>query len=240
MHLVRPHRNRGVPYHYKLYDDPFQRWIYATHRQVDQLSDSDLAAVPNGRALRRAYDLVVFPGHHEYVSTHEYDVIQSYRDLGGNLMFLSANNFFWRVDRRGDTITRVAKWRDLGRPEAALIGVQYFANDDGEHRGPWIVRKSAAPVSWIFAGARARVGEPFGSGGIEADATTTASPRGIRVLAEIPDLFAPGLTAQMTYYVGPCGSQVFAAGAFTLAGGMWNPQVRRIVSNVWWRMTSAV
>ena len=29
----------------------------------------------------------------------EYDLVEGFRDLGGNLMFLSANNFFWRVDR---------------------------------------------------------------------------------------------------------------------------------------------
>ena len=30
-----------------------------------------------------------------------YDLVQQYRDLGGNLLFLSANNFFRRVDRVG-------------------------------------------------------------------------------------------------------------------------------------------
>ena len=35
------------------------------------------------------------------MTTHEYDVVTRYRDLGGNLMFLSANNFFWKVDKQG-------------------------------------------------------------------------------------------------------------------------------------------
>jgi hypothetical protein len=239
VHLVRPFRNRGVPNHYKAYDAPFQRWLYQTNRQVDQLSDRDLEAVGTGDALRKAYDLVVFPGHHEYVTTHEYDVVQRYRDLGGNLMFLSANNFFWRVDRHGNAITRVAKWRDLGRPESALIGVQYFANDNGEHRGQWIVDKRSSADAWVFAGVNAKAGDGVGNGGIEADWTTSASPRGTVVLAQIPNLFAPGLTAQMTYYRGPRGSQVFAAGAFTLAGGIWNPQVQRLVTNVWDRFAPA-
>jgi len=43
---------------------------------------------------------------------------------GGNLMFLSANNFFWQVARRGDALERTRRWRDLVRPEAALVGVQ--------------------------------------------------------------------------------------------------------------------
>ena len=33
------------------------------------------------------------------MTTHEYDAVKQYRDLGGNLVFLSANNFFWKIDR---------------------------------------------------------------------------------------------------------------------------------------------
>ena len=43
-------------------------------------------------------------------------------------------------------------WRDVGRPEAALTGVQYLANGKARRR-PWIVRKTDA--AWLFAGARA-------------------------------------------------------------------------------------
>ena len=59
--------------------------------------------MPSAATLASAYDLIVFPGHHEYVTTREYDLVEGYRDLGGNLMFLSANNFFWRVDRAAAT-----------------------------------------------------------------------------------------------------------------------------------------
>ena len=34
------------------------------------------------------------------------------------------------------------------------------------------------------------------------------------MLAEIPNLFGPGMTAQMTYYETSSGARVFAAGAF--------------------------
>ena len=52
--------------------------------------------------MRAAYDLIVFPGHTEYVTRRMFDLIQGFRDLGGRLIFLSANNFFRRVDRSGD------------------------------------------------------------------------------------------------------------------------------------------
>lgn len=58
----------------------------------------------------------------------------------------------------------------------------------------------------------------------------------MQVVAEIPDLFGPGFTAQMTYYETPAGAQVFAAGAFTLAGSAKNPQVRELLENLWARL----
>ena len=69
-----------------------------TGKQVEFLSDDDLERFRTGDELAAAYDLVVFPGHAEYVTTHAYDVVERYRPSGGNLMFLSAN-FFWRVRR---------------------------------------------------------------------------------------------------------------------------------------------
>lgn len=229
--LTRPFLNRGVPFNFRRYDLPFLHWLALNGHAVDVLSDADLDRL-DGRALARAYRLIVFPGHHEYVTTHEYDAIERYRDVGGHLMFLSANDFFWHVDRRGDLIERTAQWRDLGRPEAGLIGVEYRGNDRGTHRAPWTVRDlEAAP--WLFAGTGLVDGSTFGSGGIEIDKTAAASPRGAHVLADIRNLFGQGFTAQMTYYETPSGAKVFAAGAFTLAGGALQPTVSRMLENAW-------
>jgi N,N-dimethylformamidase beta subunit-like, C-terminal len=235
--LDRPYLDRGVPYHFRGYDLPFLHWLAWTGRQADYLSDADLDAISDSHALARAYDLIVFPGHHEYVTTHEYGVVRSYRDQGGNLAYLSANNFFWQVIRRGRTIERTSQWRDLDVPEAALIGTQYRANDDGEHRGPWVVRDlEAAP--WLFAGTGLADGSTFGNGGIEIDETTAGSPKGVHVIAEIPDLLGPGLTAQMTYYETAAGAKVFAAGAFTLAGQAGrDPVVTQLLANLWDRLS---
>jgi hypothetical protein len=231
--LGRPYENRGVIPHYKYYDQPFLRWLLATGRAVDYLADADLdRRSTNGAMLSNAYDLIVFPGHHEYVTPHEYDVVTGYRDRGGNLMFLSANNFFWRTVKSGNVMTRTNKWRDLGRPESALIGVQYFGNDAGEHRGAWLVRDAPA-ARWVFAGTGLSKGSQFANAGIEADETTSSSPRGTQVLGVIPDLFRTGHDAQMTYYETRNGAKVFAAGAFTLAGAVWWPDVRRVMENLW-------
>ncbi len=228
---------RGVPYEFHRWDLPFLRWLVRTGKEVDVLSQSDLESAASPRALAAAYELIVFPGHHEYVTSREYDLVEGYRNLGGNLVFLSANNFFWRVERHGDLMAKTRLWRELGRPEAALVGVQYRANNGGAPTKPWIVRRSRA-ASWIFAGTGLREGSAFASGGIEIDRTTQASPPGIEIVAEIPNVLA-GLTAQMTYYETGAGAKVFAAGAFELTRRIEEDRVvARLLENLWARLAS--
>jgi len=238
--LGRPFLNRGVPPYFARYDIAFQTWLARTHKTVDFLSQSDLALVRTGAQLANAYDLVVFPGHTEYVSDHEYDLVEQYRDAGGNLMFLSANNFFWHIAQHRKTLQRTALWRDLGRPEARLIGVQYRANDEGQHQGFYVVH-SAATAPWLWTGTGladgSTFGEYIGGFGIEIDATTSSSPPGTLVLADIPDLLGPGLTAQMAYYETAQGAKVFAAGTLDFGGSVGTWPVRHILDNLWARLS---
>jgi hypothetical protein len=238
--LGRAYLDRGVPPFFRRYDLNFLLWrareIRAgKDRGADFLADSDLAGVRDAAALARAYDLLVFPGHHEYVTRREYRLVRGFRNRGGNLMFLSANNFFWRVDRRGRTLTRVAEWRDLGRPEAELLGVQYLASDRGGRRAPFVVR-AGGRARWLFEGTGLETGSTFGSFGIEIDHRTARSPRRTIVLAEISNLFGRGKTAQMTYYETRSSAKVFAAGAFTLSGYALYQPVSTMLDNLWARL----
>src|SRR2546423_6749526 len=233
--LGRPFLDRGTPPHYKYYEIPFLRWLSHNHPDVDIISDAELKGA-SGHQLANAYSLIIFSGHHEYVTTHEYDAVTNYRDRGGNLIFLSANNFYWKIVILGHVMTRIAKWRDLGRPEAALLGVEYFHNDGGEHRGNWVVR-DAGRFGWLLAGTGLGNGGSISNGGIEADHITSASPRSTAVVAPIRDLYGPGMTAQMTYYE-KGGAKVFAAGAFTLAGGIRQPKVAQLIDNLWKRLAT--
>ena len=235
LRLARPHKNHGVPLRFRSYDLPFLHWLAWSKRRVDYLAQEDVEAT-SGRRLREVYDLIVFPGHHEYVTKREFDAIERFRDLGGNLMFLSANNFFWRVERDGTTLRQIGMWRDLGRPEAALVGVQYVAY--GSHlRGPYtVVAAKGAP--WLFQATGFRNGSRFGSFGIEIDRVTAASPRGTRVLAEIDNRQGRILMGQMTYYE-KRSARVFAAGAFTLAGSATRSYGNKLLANLWRHMTRA-
>jgi hypothetical protein len=186
--------------------------------------------------LARTYDLVVFPGHEEYVTAHAYDVVRRFRDRGGNLLFLSANNFFWKVVRSGPYLTRVAQWRRLGRPEAALVGVQFDAGDYGGRQGAYQVT-GAASDPWVFAGTGLANGDRFGAYGFEIDKRAPASPRGTRLLATIPNLMGPRRSAEMTYYETSAGAKVFAAGALNFAASSDQPVVSRLLENVWARLS---
>jgi hypothetical protein len=187
----------------------------------------------SGNALARAYDLIVFSGHEEYVTTHEFDVTERYRDLGGNLMFLSANNFFYRVVRHGDRICRTGRWRDLGRPEARLVGIQYVDWYQERYPNRPYVVAGVKRTRWAFRGTGLHDGERFGNYGIEIDARTSDSPRGVRVLARIRDDFGPGKSAEMTYYTTSAGSKVFAAGVINFGGTALWPTVSPLLDNLW-------
>ena len=238
--LDRPYRDRGVPPRFRRYDFPFVRWLEKTRRDPDFLSDDDLDAIATGDDLRARYDLVVFPGHTEYVTTHAYDVVERYHALGGRLILLSANNFFWRVERSGQSIRRVAQWRTLGRPEARMLGVQYRANDDGQRQAPFVVTDhDAAP--WLFEGTGLAngdlLGEEVGGFGIEIDMTTALSPTGTKVLAIIPNLFGLGLNAEMAYHETPAGARVFSAGVLDFPAVLYTPQGIKLLDNLWRHMT---
>jgi hypothetical protein len=235
--LGRPFLNRGVPPQYAKYDLGFLHWLSWMGKQVDYLADTDLDRIADGQGLANRYDLIVFPGHTEYVTDHIRDVIERYRDLGGNLMFLSSNNFFWRITRVGQTMTRVSQWRRIGRPEASLLGVQYLANDEGQTLRPYVVT-SELTAPWLWDGTDLHDGDTFGFGfGIEIDATTKDSPPGTLVLANVPEIYGKGFTAQMTYYETPNGAKVFAAGTMNFGGSATRWPQKKILENLWARVS---
>jgi len=239
--LSRTYIARGVPPRFYRYDLPFLHWLFWSGKNAEFISDSDFDAIANGDELARAYDLVVFEGHEEYVTSHEYDVVERFRDLGGNLIFLSSNNFFWKVDKEGQRLRKIGEWRDAGRPEVRLIGVQYRANDDGQRQGLYTVQ-SATTAPWLWDGTGLGDGSTFGEFvggyGIEIDATTPQSPPGTLVLAQIPDLFGPGIGPQMSYYETPVGAKVFAAGVLDFGGSATFWPVKRILDNLWARLSA--
>jgi N,N-dimethylformamidase beta subunit-like, C-terminal len=227
--LRRPFLNGPLPQ----WPGRFVHWFAHSGYTADFYSDEDLDAVATGGRLASRYRLIVFAGHEEYVTQHVFTIVKRYRDLGGNLAFLSANNFYRRVTISRSRMTCIGQFRDLGEPEAALVGVQYV--DWWRRRypsRPFVVR-SVAAAPWLFRGTGLRPGDHFGRGyGIEIDARAPSSPPGTRVIAELPSIFGPGKTAQMTYYRTRAGAKVFAAGAMYFEGPQ-SPATARMLRNLW-------
>ena len=221
----------GLPEQFWRLDVGFLRWYWPSGYRADFFSDDDLEHISSVQQLLR-YRLIVFAGHEEYVTSHVYDLITRYRNAGGNLAFLSANNFFYRVEVHGNTMVGRTRWRDLGRPEAALVGAQYI----GWNQARWpnhpyrVVDSLAAP--WLFQGTGFHDGTSFGNYGIEIDEPNTVSPAGTNVLAEIADEFGPGKPADMTIYrMGR--ATVFDAGVFNFGASAHWAHISTMVSNLW-------
>ena len=221
----------GLPQQFSHYDLGFLRWYWRSGFKADFVADDDLEHLSSARQLS-GYRLIVFAGHEEYVTSHTFDLITRYRNAGGNLAFLSANNFFYRVTVRGNTMTGRTKWRDLGRPEAALVGAQYAGWDEGKYpnRPYRIVNTQAAP--WLFEGTGLHNGSSVGKYGIEVDEPSAVSPPHTHVLAEIPNELGPGKPAQMTLYTRG-HSTVFDAGAINFGASAHWPALSRLFSNLW-------
>jgi hypothetical protein len=228
--LSRPYLDSGIPYRFRAESGAVVSWLSRAGKHVDYLSDDDLAAVSSGEALRNAYDLVVFAGSEQYVGRHAYDLVRRFRDLGGRLIFLSGSNFRWQAARNGSTLRRGKQWRQLGKPEAALVGVQFAAS--GRGGGKAYVVKGASAEPWVFAATGLSDGSTFGRVGTEVDSTSPQSPPGTVVLARITDAIGRH-DAEMTYYRTAAGAQVFAVGTRDFARWLDQPAVAQLVANVW-------
>jgi hypothetical protein len=221
----------GLPEQFQRFDVGFLRWYWRSGYRADFISDDDLERVSGARQLS-AYRLIVFAGHEEYVTSHTFDLITAYRNAGGNLAFLSANNFFYKVKVSGNMMTGRARWRDLGRPEAALVGAQYAGWNEGNYPNrPYRITNTAA-APWLFKGTGLRNGTVVGNYGIEVDEPNAASPPHTHVLAEIPGELGPGKPADMTIYTRG-RSTVFDAGAINFEASAHWPALSRFFSNLW-------
>jgi hypothetical protein len=234
--LSRPYLDSGVPYNFNQYDRRFFAWLVHNHERVDVLADQDFNRIASGAELRRLYRMIVFEGHGEYVTGHMFDITEQYRDRGGHLAFLSANQFFRDVVVSGNSMTLIGRWRDLGRPEAALIGSQYLDWYRNLYPGRPYTVVGERKLPWLFAGTGLTNGSQIGGHfGIEIDALAPSSPPGTIVPAAIPNVF-PGETAQMTYYTTRAGAEVFNAATINFGGAADKREVAQVLRNLWAHM----
>jgi hypothetical protein len=172
------------------------------------------------------------------------------RDGGTSLVFLSANNCYWRIrygesDRRRDErivgcakvrpeagrrVPLMAQWRLAGSPEQELLGAQYVSVIDGYT--PLVVRNSR---HWFWAGTGLRDGDRIPRV-VWGEADQVMPERA--VLAHSP-YQRKGETQHhhAALYRAPSGAWVFAAGslgwtAALYADGIADRRLQRATRNL--------
>lgn len=208
----------------------------------------------------RFHKMIVIGGHAEYQTMDNYNALIDARNSGVGLAFISGNEIYWQVRyesnngvpkrivvgyklARPDPVKnpdlRTIRWRDLGRPEQKLIGVQLPENGWMSWGGqPWVPVNTA---HWAFAGTGLQIGDPVNGeiAGYEIDAydSTVGPPLGTdyTFLSSTPFINYLGqtLTQNSSIYRGLGGNWVFASGSMDWnwalsPGGSSNGQLNNV------------
>src|SRR6266550_4308739 len=86
--IRRPYLDSGIPWRFRDFDAAIIGWL-STRGNLDFFSDLDLEHVASGDLLAHVYDLIVFPGHEEYTTAHEYNDIRSPATPAGTILLAS-------------------------------------------------------------------------------------------------------------------------------------------------------
>jgi hypothetical protein len=151
---------------------PFSRWLCSRKPRVESITDVELRDVPV--ATLRRYAAIVFPGHSEYYEPATYDLLKSYRDGGGHLVFLQANPFYRqvRLDRAHNAMVMTDFDARQGRSDFQIAGVGYDGCCFPRSRArPYVAAAGAdfERVRWLFRGTGVGPRQTFGYAGSESD-----------------------------------------------------------------------
>lgn len=193
------------------------------------------------------HKVVVIGGHAEYQTMTNYNALINARNSGVGLAFISGNEIYWQVryeanagvprrvvvgyknwepDPIKDPKLRTIRWRDLGRPEQKLLGVQLPDNGWMNWGGqPWVPQNTTL---WPFAGSGLSDGIPVKAeiSGYEIDAYDPAVglPDGTdyALLSASPFLNYQNIwfTQNSSIYRSRGGNWVWASGSMDWAWGL--------------------
>ncbi|MFC4145521.1 N,N-dimethylformamidase beta subunit family domain-containing protein [Micromonospora mangrovi] len=233
----RPYSDSGLP-QLAEHDIGFVQWAEGQGPEFTYATSEDLHT---GRVDPGRYRAVVFPGHDEYWSASMRRAVVAARNGGTSLVFLGANNCYWRIDYgHGDRLVRCAKsavpkggpvppttrWRATGNPEQQFIGVQYVSVVDGH--APLVVRGSD---HWFWAGTGVRDGELIPEvvwGEADQRMPGVAGPATVErtLLADSPFSREGGTIRQQSSLCrATSGAWVFAAGSLGWTRVLADPEV---------------
>jgi hypothetical protein len=216
---------------------PFSRWLCARRGlRAQSVTDVELGRLPLS-TLRR-YAAVVFAGHSEYYEPATYDLLERYRQGGGNLVFLQANPFYRqvRVDQEHNAVVMTDYDARERRSDFALAGVGYDGCCFPHDRAAQYVAargRDYARVRWLFRGTGIGPGGRFGYAGSESDRIDPElTPRNHVVAAEAIIAGKRGvINAEIVWSRAGRGSS-FATGNYSFLR-MGRPLTWTLLDNVW-------
>jgi hypothetical protein len=213
------------------FDIPVAR--FADEVGIDHVwfTNADIARDPG---LLKGAKGVVSTGHDEYWPQPYRNALISARDAGTDLAFLGANAGYWRVTLKGDDVycakdaaiqPKNIRWRDLGKPESAVVGMLY---DAFPVAGPMVIRE---PGFALFEGTGVKRGSSLpGLVGIESDRYYPGfqTPRDIEVPTLSPvTARGIGTWSTMSYYSVGSGASVFATGTMNWTRSLNGPAAKK-------------
>ncbi|MBD2772090.1 DUF4082 domain-containing protein [Iningainema tapete] len=229
------------------------RWLESQGYDLSYVTNVD---VHSNSQLLLKYKVFLSVGHDEYWSKEQRDHVERARDAGVNLAFFCANSAYWRVRFENSTITGQAnrvmvcykqaataseptdKFRSQlnNRPESALLGVMYVADEDVVYGGfDFVVKNSSDPY---YANTGLKDNDTLGRlVGFEWDRiNANASPNGLVILGESQfpgarqdidntdiEGFPSGTDPRVSHavrYTAPSGAKVFSTGSIQWMWGL--------------------
>jgi hypothetical protein len=128
-------------------------WLDRNAYSYDLITDHDLHK--NGAAALQPYQVILTGHHPEYTSTAMWDGLWRYLNLGGRLMYLGGNGFYWHTAyNESEDVIEVRRAEDGTRPSIAPPG-EYHSALSGEYGGLWR-RLGRAPQRLVGVGMAAQ------------------------------------------------------------------------------------
>jgi hypothetical protein len=222
---------------YGLLDHEYQlvRFLEREGYDLAYATDVDVHRAP---ATIRDHRLFMLAGHGEYWTRRMRDAADGARDAGVNIASMGANTAYWQVryangehtvvgykstaDPTPDPADDTIRFRDLGRPECELLGVQY--------QDSW----STDAVVRSFGPVTEALGHPWFAGSGFVPGATSPRTVGYEWDFITPGCDHPPLTqlfhwddgpgglppADAVEYTAPSGARVFSTGSMQFAWGL--------------------
>jgi hypothetical protein len=241
---------------------------------VSYVTDVDVEAHPS---ILRKHRALIVAGHSEYWSKRMYDGAYAARDHGVSLAFVTSNEIYWQVrfepnaegrprrvmvgykhfqpDPVANPALRTILWRELGRPEQQLSGVQLPTDGFLDWGGLPFVPIHAHGWPFLGTGLKSGVPVPGELVGYEIDSFDPSYPAPEatwrRLLAASPFVnFAGngGYVHNMSLYRAHSGALVWATGTMDWSWGLApggssdgahnnvRPSLQRLTENILRRM----